>query len=118
MIGVLTGRKKLLPLGYFGGFSFPYYTKNKKLTKKHIFEKFVNDQNLLSYLPDNIPLTSITREFLLSVLFYGDRNKYLDLYDEYKEIQTQKSTSGNRKFTATVTDEMLELLKIYNPVDL
>ena len=87
----------------------------KQVTKKHIFEKFINEQNLFSYLP---PLTSITREFLLSVLFYGDRNKYLELYDQYKDIQIQKSTSGNRKFTATVTNEMIELLKNYNPVDL
>jgi len=88
------------------------------LTKEHIFSKFVNDNNLLSYLPDNAPLTSISREFLLSVLFYGDRDKYLDLYEEYKNIQIQKSTTGNRKFTAIITDEMRELLKNYNPVDL
>ena len=118
LLGILVRHKKLLSSGYFGGFSFPYFTKSKKLTKKYIFEKFVNDQNLLSYIPDNVPLTSINREFLLSVLFNGYRNKYLDLYDQYKEIQIQKSTSGNRKFTAIVTKEMIELLKNYNPVDL
>ena len=96
----------------------PYYTKSKALTKKHIFEKFINDNNLLSYLPDNISLTSISREFLLSVLFYGAREKYLELYEQYKEIQTQKSTNGNRKFIATITNEMKEMINNYNPVDL
>lgn len=56
-------------------------------------------------------MRSITREFLLSISFYGDWDKYLDLYEQYKEIQIQKSTNWNRKFTATITDEMGELLK-------
>lgn len=118
MLGVLSGRKRLLPLGCFGGFSLPYYTKSKKLTKEYIFQKFTNDNNLLSYLPDNVSLANISREFLLSVLFYGNRDKYLDLYEEYKDIQIAKSTSGNRKFAAVVTNEMKELLKNYNPINL
>ena len=111
LLGVLRGRKKLLPLGCFGGFNLPYYTKNKKITKEHIFEKFNNDPNLLSYLPDNVRLTSLTREFLLSVLFYGNR-------DKYKDIEIQKSTTGNKKYVAIVTDEMKDLLAQYNPIDL
>ena len=118
LLGVLRGTKKLLPLGCFGGFNLPYYSKSKKLTKEYIFQKFLNDQNLLSYLPDNVNLTGITREFLLSVLFYGNREKYLQLYEEYKNIQIQKSTSGNRKFVAIITEETKELLKQYKPIDL
>ena len=109
---MLSGRKKLLPLGCFGGFNLPFYTKNKKLTKEYIFAKFQNDENLLVYLPDNIQLTSITREFLLSVLFYGDRNKYLELYEEYKNIQVQKSTTGNKRFKADAINEIIDSLKI------
>jgi len=69
-------------------------------------------------LPDNVRLTSLTREFLLSVLFYGNRDKYLDLYEEYKDIEIQKSTTGNKKYVAIVTDEMKDLLAQYNPIDL
>lgn len=72
----------------------------------------------MSYLPDNVRLTSLTREFLLSVLFYGNRDKYLDLYEEYKDIEIQKSTTGNKKYVAIVTDEMKDLLAQYNPIDL
>ena len=72
----------------------------------------------MAYLPDNIQLTSITREFLLSVLFYGDRNKYLELYEEYKNIQVQKSTTGNKRFKAIVTNEIIDSLKNYNLIDL
>lgn len=69
-------------------------------------------------MPDNVRLTSLTREFLLSVLFYGNRDKYLDLYEEYKDIEIQKSTTGNKKYVAIVTDEMKDLLAQYNPIDL
>lgn len=118
LLGVLRGQKRLLPLGCYGGFSLPYYSKSKKLTKEHIFQKFSNDQILMSYLPDNVSLSGITREFLLSVLFYGNREKYLQLYEEYKSIQIQKSTTGNRKYTAIITEENKDLLRRYNPIDL
>ena len=72
----------------------------------------------MAYLPDNAPLTSITREFLLSVLFYGNRNKYLQLYEEYKQIEIQKSTCGNKKFTAIITNGAKKLLKNYKPVEM
>ena len=97
LLGVLGGTKKLLPLGCFGGFNLPFYTKSKKLTKEYIYIKFQNDNNLLSYLPDNPSLSSLTREFLLCVLFYGNREKYLELYEECKNIQIQKSTTGIRQ---------------------
>ena len=86
--------------------------KKKKLTKEYISAKFQNDENLLAYLPDNIQLTIISREFLLSVLFYGDRNKYLELYEEYK------NTTGNKRFKEVITNEIIESLKNYNPIDL
>lgn len=118
LLGVLSGLKRFLPLGYLGGYNLPYYTKSKKLTKAHIFEKFINTPNLLSYLPDNLRLTSITREFLLSVLFYGNRGKYLDLYEEYKETEIKKNNTGNKKYAAIVTDKIRDLMREYNPIDL
>ena len=101
-----------------GGFSFPYYSKSKRLTKEHIFKIFQENNNLLQYLPDHPDLRTIPREFLLSVLFYEDREKYLDLYEEYKEIQIQKSTTGNKKFIAKITTEQLGYLRNYQPVNL
>lgn len=118
LFGVLRGTKKLLPLGCFGDFNLPYYTRSKKLTKENIFQKFIGDPELLSYLPDNISLAYISREFLLSVLFYGNREKYLELYQQYKKIEVQKSMTGNKKFVAVVTDEMKNLLQNYDPIDL
>ena len=70
----------------------------------------------MAYLPDNTLLTSITREFFLNVLFYGNRNKYLQ--KEYKQIEIQKSTCGNKKFTAIIANEAKELLKNYNPMEM
>ena len=114
----MSGKKKLLPLGCFGGFNIPYFSKSKKLTKDDILKKFIGDEQLLSYLPDNLDIKSITRELLLSILFYGNRNKYLSLYEEYKELQIQKTTTGNTKYYAKVTDEMLSHLQNFKPINL
>ena len=103
MIGVLSGRKKLLPIGLWG-FNFPYYSKEQKLTKEDIFKNFFGDQALLAYIPDNRDIRCITREYLLSVLFSSNREKYLELYVKYKDIQIQKATIGNKKYYAKITN--------------
>ena len=72
----------------------------------------------MAYLPDEPDIRYLSREFLLSVLFFGAREKYLKLYEIYKDIQLQKSTTGNRKFFAKITPEMHGHLKNFNPVNL
>lgn len=115
---MLSGRKKLLPLGCFGGFNIPYFSKSKKLTKEDIYKKFIGDENLLSYLPDNPDVKSISRELLLSILFFANRDKYLSLYEEYKDLQIQRTTTGNKKYIAKITEEMLAHLRNFKPVNM
>ena len=117
-MGVLNGKKKLLLIGCFGGFSFPYYSKEKRLTKEHIYKEFLNDENLMAYLPDNADIRCISREFLLSVLFFGNRQKYLKLYEDYKDIQLQKTTTGSKKFYANITQEMFNHLRNFKPINM
>jgi len=107
-----------MPIGCLGGFNFPYFSKDKKLTKSHIFSEFIGDSNLMAYLPDEPDIRYLPREFLLSVLFFGARDKYLKLYEIYKDIQLQKSTTGNKKFFAKITPEMQGQLKNFKPVNL
>lgn len=115
---MLSGRKKLLPLGCFGGFNIPYFSKSKKLTKEDIYKKFIGDENLLLYLPDNPDVKSISRELLLSILFFANREKYLSLYEEYKDLQIQRTTTGNKKYIANITEEMLAHLRNFKPVNM
>ena len=116
-LNALNGRKKLLPLGCFGGFNIPYYSKNKKLVKEDIFKEFQNDQDLLCYLPTP-DIKSLSRKLLLSILFYANREKYLNLYEQYKNLQIQRSTTENKKFLTQITVEMLNHLKSIQPVNL
>ena len=91
----LSGQKKvwyfyiifflLLALGSVGCLELPYFTK-KSFTKIDIIQKFQNDQHLLSYIPDDIKINSLNRDFLLSVLMTGNQGKYFELYKQYKEI--------------------------------
>ena len=72
----------------------------------------------MAFIPDDPDVKSISREFLLSVLFYASRDKYLSLYEKYKDLEMQRSTTGNRKFIAKISEEMLTNLRNYNPVNI
>jgi len=72
----------------------------------------------MAFIPDDPDVKSISQEFLLSVLFYAGRDKYLSLYEQYKDLEMQRSTTGKRKFIAKISDEMLINLRNYNPVNI
>ena len=65
------------------GYEIPYFSKSKLLTKNHIIEQFNGDAELCKYLPDKVNKSTITREFLLSLLFNVRKDKYLHLYTMY-----------------------------------
>ena len=87
---------QLLKLGQIGGYSLPYFSKTKNLTKDHIIQQFVNDKELLEYLPDSLDKSTITRDFLLALLFNVKRDKYAKLYNIYKN-QAANNAIGNGK---------------------
>ena len=90
----------------------------KEKAKNWIYKKFIGDENLLSYLPDNPDVKSISRELLLDILFFANRDKYLSLYEEYKDLQIQRTTTGNKKYIANLTEEMLAHLRNFKPVNM
>ena len=67
---------------------------------------------------DNPDMKSISRELLLSILFFANREKYLALYEIYKDIQIQRTTTGNKKYIAKITEEMLVHLRKFKPVNM
>ena len=93
-----------MPIGLLWWILFPIFSKEKRLTKEHIYKEFFNDENLMAYLPDNADIRCISRKFLLSVLFFGNRLKYLKLYEDYK---LQKTTTESKKFYENIMQEML-----------
>ena len=59
-------------IGQYGGIDFPYFTKSNHFTKNHLLSYFKNDQQLRSYLPDDIRMDFIKRSYLLNVsIFYN-----------------------------------------------
>lgn len=103
----------MLSLGCFGGFNLPYYTKENILTKNHIFSQFLDDEELLKYIPTGAKLSSLTRELLLSILAYIRKDKYLALYGIYKSTKLQRSTTGNKSYDLTVQQNFVEKIKEY-----
>lgn len=104
----LQGRKKLLPLGMVLGFNFNYYSKSGKFTKKHLYSFFENDQNLLSYLPDDITINSISRQYLISVLAFAKKEVWVELYGQYKQHLANENMSKWENYGVTLTTDMVE----------
>ena len=77
-----------------GGYDLPYFSKHNILTKLDIITQFNGDNELKEYIPDGCNPSTVTRSFLLSLLFNVKRNKYLSLYNKYKKIKIEQSTSG------------------------
>ena len=96
---------KLLKLGQVGGYNLPYFSKLNLLTKENIIDQFTGDNELIKYVPDNCNRSTVTRSFLLSVLFNVNRNKYLALYDKYKRAKIEKSTAKGKIFEIDINGE-------------
>ena len=83
------------------------------LTKNHIIYQFNNDLELAQYLPDQVSPSSITRSFLLALLYNVKREKYKLLYNIYKEHKKQSSTSNGKIFQIIVGNEFATSLSDY-----
>jgi hypothetical protein len=58
-----------LKLGQVDGFEIPSFVKSNNNTKDHVLSMFDKDPELLQYLPDDIQITSIQKNFLMSVRY-------------------------------------------------
>ena len=83
-----------------------------------IFQIFLDDVDLLRYIPANANLKTIPRDFLLSVLANIKREKYAQLYSKYKEIKSGRSTGGNKIYKAQITNQFYTGLQNFTPVNL
>lgn len=108
----------MLALGSVEGFELPYFTKKKSLRKIDIIDKFKNDPILMSYIPDDIKINSLNRDFLLSVLMSGNQGKYFTLYKQYKEILAEKEDKRLQRYMIPLSEDLKSKLMEYNPVDM
>ena len=88
-----------------GGYVIPYFSKNNLLTKDHIIKIFSGDLELCKYLPDKVNKFTITRCFLLSLLFNVHKEKYLSLYNLYKKEKASQSFFCGKVYEIDVTDD-------------
>ena len=83
-------------MGAIGGYDLPYFTNDKFMTKTHIISWFNNDLELAKYLQDKISPNTVTRSFLLALLFNIRKEKYLNLYGFYEQKRKEASTIGDK----------------------
>lgn len=104
----------MLKLGGIGGYDLPYFSKAKFLTKSHLVSQFNGDLELAKYLPDQINPTTVTRSFLLALLFNVRRDKYLSLYNSYKEKKKEYSTTNGKIYHISIDKTFLANIKNFS----
>lgn len=102
-------------LGQIGGYDIPYFSKGNLLTKNHIIEQFNNDYELSQYLPDSVNRSTITRSFLLSLLYNIRKDKYLYLYNIYKKQKANKSYFNGKVYEINITPDYAKNIQQYSP---
>ena len=105
----------MLKLWEIGGYNFPYFSKEKFLTKSHLVQQFTGDNELAKYLPDEINPSTVTRSFLFALLFNVQREKYINLYKAYKEKKKEYSTTHGKLYKIEVSDAFVSHIKDFNP---
>lgn len=106
---------QLLKLGQVGGYELPYFSKSNILTKSDIIAQFTGDDELQKYVPTPCNPSTVTRSFLLSLLFNVKRNKYLELYNKYKQKKIENSTSSGKIYEVIVGSSFAAELNNYIP---
>lgn len=112
-VQVLEGRKRLLPLGMGTGFSFRYFTSSHLFTKAYIWNYFANDLDLKAYIPDDVSVESLGRDYLFSVLAFVRKDLYLSMYNNYKKIIADSPYSKYEMYGVEVESEMAKKIQSF-----
>ena len=104
-----------MKLGEIGGYDLPYFSKEKFLTKSHLIKQFTGDYELAKYLPDKVNPSTVTRSFLLALLFNIRKEKYVALYAGYKDKKRQFSTTRGKIYQVQVNQTYASKIKEFIP---
>lgn len=67
----------------------------------------------MKYIPDDIKINSLNRDFLLSVLITGNQTKYYILYKQYKEILSESEDKRLQRYMIPMSEVLKSKLMEY-----
>lgn len=114
---VLQGKKRLMPLGMVLGFSFKYFTKANKFTKRHLLTIFQPDAILMQYLPNGIGLNSLNRTYMLSVLAYVRKDTWYALYNECKAMMAKSNINKYENYGIELHNDVISKIEAFISID-
>ena len=74
------------------------------ITKDYIIEQFTGDIELQQYLPDTLNKATVTRSFLLALLFNIKKEKYF-LYNIYKTHLANREYGNGKVYGIKITND-------------
>ena len=58
----------------------------------------------MKYIPDDIKINSLNRDFLLSALMTENQTKYYTLYKQYKEILSEREDKRLQRYMIPISE--------------
>ena len=131
---VLMGQKKvnynifilqLLPLGHHSDYNIKYFRKGNVLTKEFLINIINEDPAYKQYLPDNISIKSLSRDYILSVstiflfqiIAYYSPNTYSKLYELYKVKALEKETKKWSNYKIDIVEKFKTNIENFVPCE-
>ena len=115
---------KLLPIGRHNDFRLNYFRNGGILTKEFLIKIVKSKVEYAPYLPDNIKLESLSKDFLFSVsiiltsqlIAHIDPKTYGMMYDMYKQRTMQNVYKKWEDYSINIKEDMAEAIEQYMPM--
>ena len=102
----------------------PYFRGEGLLTKKFVISLIKGKPKYLEYLPDNVRLENLSKDFLFSVsqyiifqlVAYIEPNIYAQMYDMYKKKTVDNAMKKWDEYGVNISSDMVNDIKEFVPI--
>jgi len=107
----------LFELGKTSGYSFAYFTKEKLFTKSHLIQELSQFEEAKKFIPDDINPLSLSRNYLFTILETISPQRYVQLYQIYKEKCANKHIEKWSNYQVFLDPVIVQKIKEFKSVE-
>ena len=112
---VFAGEKLLIGLNESNPPDLAFIKDAHLFDKDALFKVISTDFELRKYIPDIEDVSRLNRDFLICVLFYKDRDKFNELYENYVDLRRKKGSSSLVGKVLEIQPKFVDSLKYFIP---
>lgn len=105
----------LLPIGGHSDFKLSYFRGDGVLTKNFLIKIVKSKKDYEKFLPDEIKLENLSKDFLFSVIAHVDPKTYSEMYELYKKKISENIYKKWEDYTINIKQDMIKAIDDYVP---